>query len=83
MVLGNYGASFASLAPIAMTPTRLSAFFLAVAALSGGIGIVLPSVTEFAAEGLDDVLRVLCVGALVAFVVTFLVALDKTALVRR
>ena len=59
-----------------MNALRLSAVFLVVAAITGGAGLGVPAFW-------NGVLRVLCLGALVAFVVTFLVGLDKSALVRR
>lgn len=59
-----------------MSALRLSAVFLAVAAVAGGAGMGLP-------DAWDGLPRALCLGALVAFVVTFLIGLDKSALVRR
>ena len=59
-----------------MRALRLSAIFLAVAAVAGGAGLGLP-------DGWDGVPRALCVLALVGFVVTFLIGLDRSALVRR
>ena len=60
----------------AMNALRLSAVFLVVAAVAGGAVFGVP-------EFWNGVLRALCLGALVAFVITFLVGLDKSALVRR
>lgn len=59
-----------------MSALRLSAVFLAVATVTGGAGLGLP-------DGWDGVPRALCVVALVGFVVSFLVGLDRSALVRR
>ncbi len=59
-----------------MNALRLSALFLVVAAVAGGAGFGVPTFW-------DGALRALCLGALVAFVVSFLVGLDKSALVRR
>ena len=59
-----------------MSFLRLSAVFLLVAAAAGGAGLGL-------VEMWGGALRALCLGALFAFVVTFLVGLDKSALVRR
>lgn len=68
--------------PFPMTPSRLSLTFLSVAALAGvgGLGVVeLLELTPMWATGL----RVVCVGALGGFLVSFLVGLDRSALVRR
>ena len=65
-----------------MTTIRLSALFLIVAALAGSAGLGLPGVLDLSTDW-EGILRMLCIGALVAFVVTFLVALDKKPLVRR
>ena len=65
-----------------MNSTRLSALFLAVAALAGALGLMLPSAFGVAGEW-SDALRIVCLAALVAFVVSFIVALDRGALLRR
>ncbi|MEM1452722.1 MAG: hypothetical protein AAF957_21125 [Planctomycetota bacterium] len=59
-----------------MSALRLSSVFLAVAAVAGGTGLGVP-------ELWDGTLRVLCLGALVAFAVTFLIGLDRSVLLRR
>ena len=77
MFIGFHSAvSTLPTASLPMSALRLSAIFLAVAALAGGAGIGLP-------ELWSGTLRALCLGALVAFVVSFLVGLDKSSLVRR
>lgn len=65
-----------------MNSTRLSALFLAVAALAGAFGVMLPSAFGVSGQW-SDALRVVCLAAIVAFVVSFIVALDKRALLRR
>lgn len=59
-----------------MRALRLSTVFLAVAAVAGGAGMGLP-------DGWDGLPRALCLAALIGFVVTFLIGLDRSALVRR
>lgn len=75
--------------PIAvMNAPRLSIVFLSVALLAGAIGLRLPSalgipVPWAPSETWAAVLRALCVGALAAFLVSFLATLDRSPLVRR
>lgn len=68
--------------PLTMTSPRLSALFLGLAALFGVCGIGLRSTLELSGAW-GDTLSFLCVGALAAFVVTFLMTLDKSPLLRK
>lgn len=71
-----------------MNCTRLSVLFLTIAAVAGAVGMGLPSALGLPGEwriagGWESALRALCVGALGAFLVTFLLTLDRSSLVKR
>lgn len=68
-----------------MNPARLSLLFLTVAAATGSLALGLPEKFGLSEVWLPDARWAggLCVGALAAFLVSFLVGLDRSALVRR
>lgn len=68
-----------------MSPSRLSALFLLVAAVAGVIGLEVPAyVAGWSLPApWPAALRVTCAGAILAFIVTFVVTLDRSALLRR
>lgn len=65
-----------------MNSLRFSIICLVVAALAGGLSFLPEDLWLSLPDAWDGALRILCVTGLIGFAVTFMVSLDRQALVK-